>query len=1211
MSSIALLRFFTSVGASALIMAAFFCPLTAGAATTDIANEPLISKSNVSAKPNIMFILDNSGSMDWTYMPDELGYYDWGRSQYLPYNWYGYKSFQCNGLAYNPAVTYLPPINSDGVTFYPNRSFTATFEDGYSAATPVDLSRSTQTYYRYTGSQLAMNWQYNSDGTTNTTSTFYRECSSAIGSSPGNGVFSSVTVTAASTDAANYANWYAYYRKRYLLMRTAAGKAFSVLDSGYRVGFTTINNSDGTVNTGVSDDGTTSSVFRDVRDFDSTQKTNFYNSFYSIVPGAGTPLRVSLSKVGSYFANKVSGQSYDPVQYACQRNFTILSTDGYWNSGPGYQLDGATLVGNQDGNEVRPMLDGTTQVTAYSQTKYVIGAKGVRCSRDNRCSSSQYCVTETPQTGASNGGPWTDGTSSAVCRAASYTINSSPVSTASASAGKTVYSAVTSFQSTSGGSSESLADVAEYYYTTDLRTPTLSNCTSATSGETDVCSNIIKASGRDTQAQQHMTTFSIGLGVNGTLTYDRNYLTQTSGAYVNLTNGTVNWPVPGNTASLASPNSINGDARNIDDLWHAAVNGRGQYYSALNSSDLAQAISGIVSSIQATTGAGSAPAVSSLDMVSGPNNMSYQASYATVAWTGDILAYSVDGATAAASATETWSARSLLDSATAANRNIYFNKSGTLSSFTYTNLGATNQAYFDNLCSKSLVGSQCSGLSATNRGYANNGVNLVDYLRGVRTYEESNSSSPLYRTRAHVLGDIINSTPVYVGAPIFAYTDAGYAAFKLAHGSRAPVVYAGANDGMLHAFDASSGAELWAFVPSAVMPNLYKLADASYGSKHAYFVDGEVIVGDIYVGGAWKSILVGGLNGGGRSYYALDITDPASPSLLWEFTDDNLGLSYGNPQIVKRKDGTWVVAFASGYNNNVGTGDGRGHLFIVDANAGTKLMDISTGVGSVSDPSGLAKINAWIADSSDNTALRFYGGDLYGNLWRFDIDDLVLPHKAAQLLAQFQESDGVTAQPITTMPRLTTAAASYPIVIVGTGRYLGTKDITDKSVQSIAAIKDSLTNSGVGVVRNNNNMVQQTITVSGSSSTSTTNAVNWASQSGWWFDLPSVGERIVTNMALTSNTLIAASAVPKGDVCTSGGSSWLYSIQLNSGSAAGSLYSDSALIVGFTVVKTSDNSTVVLTTDSTGGGGRVTPPGGGGGGTVVAPHRTSWRELAN
>ena len=148
-------------------------------------------------------------------------------------------------------------------------------------------------------------------------------------------------------------------------------------------------------------------------------------------------------------------------------------------------------------------------------------------------------------------------------------------------------------------------------------------------------------------------------------------------------------------------------------------------------------------------------------------------------------------------------------------------------------------------------------------------------------------------------------------------------------------MYVGANDGQLHAFDAATGQENWAYIPSAVLPNLYALADKNYSSQHQYFVDGSPVVGRhlperavvTCSAGQWKTILVGGLNRGGKGYYALDVTDPASPALLWEFTDANLGYSFGNPVITKLKDGTWVVLLSSGYNN----ADGLGRLYVVNA----------------------------------------------------------------------------------------------------------------------------------------------------------------------------------------------------------------------------------------------------------------------------------------
>lgn len=1149
------------------------------ASTTDIANEPLITKSDVAAKPNIMFILDNSGSMANACMPDDAC------STY-----YSYYSSQCNGVAYNPSITYMPPLDASGNT-YASASFSAAWDDGFTKASTVSLANAY--YYKYSGAQTAVSWSYSSTGAVDTSTTFYKECMSQVGSSPGSSVFTKVTMTASSSDAQNYANWYSYYRTRRLMMRTAVGRAFSALGSSYRVGFSTISDK------GITD-GT--NYFRDVKNFDSTQKTAFYSSLYAADGSSSTPLRAALAKAGRYFAKAISGQSYDPMEYSCQRNFAILSTDGYWNTslettayGP-LKLDGSTKVGNQDGAESRPMYDGATSVTQLTRTKYVVGKLGSCQTGFGSDKTKAYQVVATTQTSTDGGSTWTDGSATNSCVSGTTSVNSS---TAVNLANTTTYSSATSAVVSSGGSDNALADVAEYYYATDLRTSALGNCTSSTSGSSqDVCENSLVAADRDKATWQHMATYTIGLGVNGTLAYDKNYLTQTSGAYVNLTNGTANWPVPTETSS-------GGDARNIDDLWHAAVDGRGQYYSALNATALSEAISGVVTSIQSVTGAASAAVTNRTDLVEGSSNTSFKASYTTVSWVGDLLAYSLDAVTAEASDTSTWSAQKQLDSKSATSRVIYFNKNNSLATFAYGNLTDTQLGYFKDFCSQPSVAAQCSGLSDANKTLANNGTNLVNYLRGDRTYEMGNTVSPLFRTRTHVLGDIINSTPAYLGEPPFSYTDTGYAAFKNTEASRTEMVYVGSNDGMLHAFNATSGEELWAYIPTAVMPNLYLLADTAYSTNHRYFVDGTPVIGDIYVNGEWKTILVGGLNAGGKAYYALDITTPSSPKLLWEFTDTNLGLSYGNPVIAKRQDGTWIVALTSGYNNT--DGDGVGHLFILNANTGAKLLDISTGVGSSTSPSGLAKINAWIADATDNTALRYYGGDLEGNLWRFDIDSVVKPYQAALKLAQFQTSGG-GGQPITITPRLKLLSSTYPVVIVGTGRYLGTNDISDTATETVAAFKDPLTDAGWGIIRKNSTMVQQVVTASSSTGSSTANAVDWGSNNGWWFDFPTVGERVVSDMKISGNTLYFGSAIPRGSACVSGGSSWLYYVNLLSGESESSLYSNSALIVGMTVVTNSAGSRYIIITDSTGtvkvieGDGKITT-------LSSAVHRTSWREV--
>lgn len=1274
------------------------------AAQTSISDEPLATRPNVQAKPNLMFIMDDSGSMAFEYMPDDLK--DLSGT-------FGYRSAQCNGLAYDPGVIYSPPLKANGDPF-PDASFHAAWTDGLQAtgSTNLDGNSSTRTlsaspavtpglgtktfkftgsnynadlgigegdvvalvagnvrlsgtvtqwtvtgnnspysyllevnvtgvtgtsataitnwtlgkisgqiYYRYKGSQPKMAWRYTSTDVIK--NTFYNECAYSTSSNAGAALFERVVVTSASAEAQNYANWYAYYRSRSLLMRTTVGKAFSALDGGYRVGFSTINKSYKSTATG---DG-----FHPLGAFEGTHKTDLFTKLYSAPASGGTPLRGALSKIGRYYANKANmGHSVDPVQYSCQRNYALLSTDGYWNKGgnTGEEDDktyGALdldmkMVGNQDGIGVpRPMFDGTTAVTVYSRTAYKVaqGSSSGSC----RIRDGKYWVRSTAQT-STDALNWTPeaaapSSSNRTCYSGSDVLpgtSGTSVENAYKKEGNMVGTTPTSTSETTGGSANTLADVAQYYYTTDLRSKALGNCTSSSSGtEQEVCTDSIKPSGRDTATHQHMTTFTIGMGLNGTLPYDKDYLTATTGTYADLVSGPTNWPVP----QLTGLSGSTGDARNIDDLWHAAVNGRGQYFSASNATELRQAISSVVNTIMEETGSSAAAATSALELVPGDNNQVYQASYTTKTWTGDLKAYQLNGETGEIGSTAQWSAQALLTQRTSARRILY--RGGTTSSlvdFNWTNLQADSlDGHFSNLCSKTVVSTQCTGLSAADLTAANTGENLVNYLRGTRTLETATSDrAALYRVRKGVLGDIVNGAPVYVGKPPFAYGDDGYAAFVASKKNRKGVVYVAANDGMLHAFSASGsdgGTELWAFVPRAVMPEMYRLADNGYESRHRFFVDGKPEIADIKVGSDWKTILVGGLGKGGRAYYALDVTDPENPQALWEFTNDNLGLSFSNPVITKRADGTWVVVFASGYNN-VSPGDGKGRLFVLNANTGEKLLDIPTTAGSTDTPSGLARINAWVDDPSNNTAKRFYGGDLLGNLWRFDIDDLVEPHGAALLLASFRKDGNV--QPITARPELAEIAGKA-VIVVGTGRYLSTDDLANTQTQTIYAIKDALTSTSLGNVRAGSTLVQQTFTLDNEAQTASisNHTVNWNEKNGWYVDLPHEGERINIDVALQFDTLSIATAIPNSDACSSGGSSWRYYLNVRDGTGftdvAGELWSASSLIVGQSWVKLTNDETRILRQGSDGSIRAERPPGGGG--AAGMPLRSAWRELAN
>jgi len=1551
---------------------AFTITVNAHAAVTDIANSPLVTGVTTPVQPNVFLMMDDSGSMGWDYMPDNAN------NPFFSTSKYGYASSQCNGVYYEPTITYAPPVTSTG-TSYANSSFTAAPVDGFGATTnaTIDLSQhfalgqytdSSPTtsgggiayYYTYTGAQNteALKNFYSSS------STFFQECNSSIGSAPGNAVFkkrtlstaetttivvsgsnstsvSSITVngvqlmsgtstasTSSSTVAANvaakitqngfsatasgstititgptsaanytplitqsgtmtltpdvfpdttpahlinYANWYSYYRTRILMMKSSAGLAFQPIGTNFRVGFATMNNNNG-------------QDFVNLGTFNAAQKLAWYNKLYGVTVGSSTPLLGALSEVGQMYAYMLPGNSLntvtaqDPMQFSCQQNYAILSTDGFWNSNSGNSDLNGNNVGQQDGTEsynpprndgatintttatttvtvtrkqtvqnattttpwtrtnttiggacsttgipagatTAPMLDttdgshkvalGTTvsstnpdsarcfavgtssstnhpwfcrgtsggnpvvtsaSVTDASGTTYYVvnsGAGGAGCTNDNSKFGSSYSTTQgycsgtapvsgntvTTQnqtysevalnstttvndnttntttsitninginqppvittstlppvlvsgptsasisdTGAPSGATsWTisstviactptplpsAGTSTPVAGAPVtansgapvVTVVSGPTTTTPATFGGNPNPLITT--SSTGGTANTLSDIAEYYYITDLRTSTLGNNLSNAPGYvgTDVSTNNVPTNGQDGASWQHMTTFTLGLGARGKMVYSPNY--ETGGnvdynAIANQLSAPANcvWQASGKCA-WPTPN-VSGVPANIDDLWHAAVNGRGTYFSATDPSTLAQGLTNALQSVGARTGSAAAATTSNPNITSG-DNFVFSSSFESVDWTGQLISQQLDLNTGQLLPTLNWCADgssitgssgvvincptpNLLDAQAAASagggsRNIYIPSStGTngLTPFAYANLTTAQQAYFNQPDISSLSQLCTSGVTclptwAANQAYivgneyrvgttwykvttaytsgatfgatdtANTavetgaaGVNLVNFLRGDRS-EEGLLTDPTkyFRQRALILGDIVNAEALYMKSAKYAYADPGYSAYVSSTSTRQGMVYAAANDGMLHAFYSASdmmnssgnvvttggtnvtgGTEAWAYIPSFVLPNLYHLADKNYSSNHQYYVDGTPISGDICTSNCtnattavWKTILVGGLNAGGNGYYALDITNPAQPVALWEFTDTNMGLTYGNPEIAKVCDDstcatkTWAVLVTSGYNN----ADGIGRLYVINAATGALIRTISTTPtgASASNPSGLSKIIAQVVSTSDNTVLRVYGGDNLGNLWRFDVNNNVgAAGYDAQLVITLKDSSG-NVQPITEKPQVGIYGGNT-LVLLGTGRYLGTSDLATTNTQTIYGIKDPLaagTTPSTAIYTTNphatgSGFVQQAVTTTTCPAnspsticstgqivrTSTSNAVNLATSNGWYIDLTS-GERSNTDPTLQLGTLGLTTNIPSVSSCTVGGTSFSYAINYSNGAPIG------------------------------------------------------------
>ena len=363
------------------------------------------------------------------------------------------------------------------------------------------------------------------------------------------------------------------------------------------------------------------------------------------------------------------------------------------------------------------------------------------------------------------------------------------------------------------------------------------------------------------------------------------------------------------------------------------------------------------------------------------------------------------------------------------------------------------------------------------------------------------------------------------------------------------------------------------------------LADVQYSVNHQFFVDGTVTVGDIYDGTKWRTILVGGLNLGGKGYYALDVTVPDQPISLWEFTvanSANMGFSYGRPIITKLVNGNWVVMFTSGYNN----ADGNGYLYILNAKTGvqTGLSPIATGAGSAANPSGLREINNWVSNVlTDNTTQRVYSGDLLGNVWRFDVNGA----GTAMLLATLKDSSSI-AQPITTRLELAEIGGDA-YVYAGTGRLLGLSDLSTTQQQSVYSFKDiGATYAGADVRPGLKQMAFTTIVPTLSSGlpdlahatrtiACTSSALVCAHPTGWMVDLPDSGERMNIDFRAGKGTLAFVTNVPTTDFC-SAGHSWLNymdevsgnQIPVDTGVAnAGVILDDNSLAVGVTIVDVS------------------------------------------
>ncbi len=1083
----------------------------------NIAPTPLFLGTAV--EPNVLFLGDDSGSMDWdiliagvegritlaggdtstTYsyaLPTADNNYAWNNTNGrilpseeavqatagMPADAYGVwrgRFSGYNAMYYNPEITYKPwsGVNASGNPFANVNPTTAPLDPFSSTSPIVDLT----TVWSWTADNVPLT----TTGTVDiTVSNYYparyylwidsntnglvdtADAHTRIEINSANAPFAHVSGN--RTDCANalsctyaeeiqnFANWFSYYRRREATAKNAIGNVISG-SNNVRMGYATLHNNSGASNTLVASLNPSPAT---------GNKRTLLNGVYRTQSNNGTPLRQTLRDVGRYY-ECVSGNLFGasgascPILPAasggtCQQNFTVLMTDGYYNGAdPG--------VGNTDGN-------GNT---------------------------------------AFDGPPYGDGVSN------------------------------------------TLADVAMHYYERDLA-PALADDVPVTAGV-------------DNARHQHMVTYTVAFGVLGELD-PFGTVTPSNSADTDPTDPGFGWtdPFSGSTAQQ--------DARRIDDLWHAAYNGRGLFLSAKDPAELSTSLSTAIANITDRTGSAASVALNSASLST--DTRVFQARFDSAEWSGQLRAIPLnpDGSLGAV----LWDSGDLLKMQSAAG--------GWSSNRTILTWDGTQGIPFRWI---NLNGSQQTALNRNPLGVVDGfGSQRLDYLRGDASRESVAPYNFRIRTNGFKLGDIVNSAPAFVGRPPFLYPDTletvPYSSYRVSQNGRTPMVYVGANDGLLHGFDANTGSELLAYVPSRLYGALNRLTDAAY--THRYYVDGSPTPGDAFYGGAWHTILVGTLGAGGQGIFALDITDPASFSetnaagvVRWEFSDTNdldLGYTFGEATIAKMHNGRWAVIVGNGYNNTEPDGavstTGNAVLYILDAETGALIKKINTqrGIAQSIDgttPNGLSA-PAVVDTDGDYVADLIYAGDLQGNLWKFNVQDAnptnwrVAQSGGPTPQPLFTATDAASVtQPITLRPEV----GNHPdglgglMVYFGTGKYLETGDNVStppQQVQTFYGIWDQKgATTGTHTKVNKSDLQTQVIaTATFGGQTVRTISDNpitaWGTAAGefmgWRVDLPSTGERVVANPILRTGRVIFSTLVPSDLPCSVGGTSWL--MELNS-----------------------------------------------------------------
>jgi len=1082
-------------------------------------NEPLFLSNSVA--PNLVITFDDGAGMAMGFFPDSIA---------LDSSHPAAKSIAFNTMAYDPTKTYPPGQNSSGAAL-PNANFSAAkleIKDPLiSSAHIADIYSDTntastdlRTHFRFPWNVLKANTtelssidfasETGDDATTNAQAAYYYIRDISRTNCDANDLLDDDCYekkAVSTTEEQNFANWYQYHSLRYLKGKTLLSQSLHSLPNQMRLAWQTSQSSfiKSTNNN------------RYVRELGiSGVKTALYDWLQSITPrkNHSSPVREAMVRAGDFFSDDTADNAYeikpgsntsgDNQELACRSNYHILISSGSYNGG------GGIAVADSD-RTAGDLPDGERYEVDAAFSKIFPG----------------------------------DG-------------------------------------------ANTLADIAFHYWRTDLRTG-LDNSVPYFLNSPEVALSNISAQdywnpAYDVATWQHMNNFIVGFGPG-------NLDPLNNAKYADLMTGAQTWAEP------FIGNAEDKTRAKVDDLWHAAINSRGRYFSILSADGLSSALSFMPTVLEYRESSAASVTATSGSLSSG--GALFQVGFDTRDWSGFVKRYPLStGLGAASDICHSQATGTLCDVSAEVEPASILNwdarKVFTLDP-NQTSPGSKGIAL------KGGSNAHWGDLSATQKSDVGT-TQKLDYVLGDVSNEIINGGTLRTRSQSQrTLGAIVHSPPRFVGNgqtadgayktlyPDFISPSAQtHADYLSSIAGREEMLYASANDGMLHAYSyevAQSGTESltekFAYLPDALFPHIDDYSNPAY--TYRGLIDGDLATGDAFYNNAWHTVLIGAFRQGAKGLFALDVTDPDHfdrSDVLWEYsartnTNNDLGHIYSEISIVKThathngNPQAWAAVFGNGYNSI----NGNAVLTVVDIGSGETIATIDTGIGlnpSNSAPSqanSVANLNnglgsAFLVDTDRDFVVDYaYAGDLYGNLWRFDLKDNSPANWSAKLLFTASSNQPITAQPVVSR----NPKNGQVMVFVGTGKYLESSDDqlgNNDPIQSMYGFVERFEQTP-SVIKPAH-LTTQTILADQASSLGTKarlisqNTVHYFSGTGlpanpvqegylgWKLYLAS-GERIIYQPVSRSGVVAVASTKPAVDACEPGGSSWLMALDAHSG----------------------------------------------------------------